>query len=625
MDVLIRHVWRSSSLVTCGLAACATLAALQADLKPEKSTWNVDDVRAGMRGIGRTAMRGTKVESFDVEILGVLKNTSPGRDLILARLSGLDLEKTGVIAGMSGSPVYVDDKLVGAVAYAWSFGKEPIAGITPFTQMRGYAAAVDGRVENDNKSKSTRIGLHTPIVIDERPFDSVTVAQGVEQSLSSDDSLWLTQLRTPLAATGMTAHALDLFRHRTGNPGWTPVQTGAAGGKILADEATTPLEPGGPLAVALIRGDFDLSGIGTVTHISGKRVYGWGHPFMSLGGCELPLMTGYIHAVYPRQTVSFKIGSPLRTVGTINADVSTGIAGWLDRTPELLPVRMTVSRGPDTETKTFDVEIVRQKSMMATLLYAALTNSVDMEGDLPEELTAELSARIYVDGRPVVMIEDTYSGASYSGGRAPQALYNHISALVHGLVYNSFEALRLNRIECDTVIHPGRRSAEIETVEVKSDLLCPGETLKAVVNVHPYKGAMQRVALELPIPSDMPEGVYTATICDEHAAVRAQLRDNPTLQSPNNLDQLFESIRLQTSARRTTLALRVPTSAAGVAMEGKSLPNLPPSMVSILGASRRTGAQPVGGALVARRPTAWVLQGSESVRFAVVKNKKVTE
>lgn len=624
MQILTPYVWRFRAFGACGLAVCALWASLRPDLKPEKAIWNVDDVRAGMKGIGRTAIRGTKVEPFDVEILGVLKNTSPGRDLILGRLSGLNLEQTGVIAGMSGSPVYVDGKLVGAVSYAWSFGKEPIAGITPFTQMRGYAAGSERRDSSD-KPKSTRVGLRRPLVIDDREFESVTVAHAFDVPADAGDGLWLTPLRTPLAATGITSHTLELLRQRCGNAGWLPVQTGGAGSNVLQDESTVALEPGGPLAVALIRGDFDLSGIGTVTHISDQRVYGWGHPFMSLGGCELPLMTGYIHAVYPRQTVSFKIGSPLRVVGTITADVSTGIAGSLDRTPELLPVRMTVRRNADEEAKTFDVEIVRQKSMVATLLYTALTNAVDMEGDLPEELTAELSARIYLDGRPVVVIQDTYSGPSYSGGRAPQALYNHVAALVHGLVYNPFEPLRLNRIECDTCIQPGRRTAEIETAELRSEIVSPGETLHVSAWVRPFKGSRQRVTVSLPLPADMPEGIYAAILSDEPAAVRAYLRDNPTLQSPEDLEQLFESLRIQTAARRTTLALRVPVVAAGVAVDGKALPNLPPSMVQILGNSRRTGVQPIGNALVARQSTPWVLQGSESVRFAVMKNKKLSE
>jgi hypothetical protein len=426
-----------------------------------------------------------------------------------------------------------------------------------------------------------------------------------------------------LVATGFTAHSLSLLRGRFKGHGWLPMQGGGAGARITAEEKDTPLEPGGPLAVALITGDFDLSGIGTVTHIEGNRVYGWGHPFLGLGGCEFPLMTGYIHTIYPRQTVSFKMGSPLRTVGAINADVSTCIAGWLDRKVDLLPVRMTVTRTPGEPPRTFNVAMVRQRSLLPSLVFTALTNSVDMEGDLPEELTADLKARIDIEGRPPVIVQDTFSGSSYSGGRAPQALYNQIANVVGLLTYNPYKPVRIQGITCETQIHPGRRTAEIEAVELQSETLAPGETLQATVFVRPYKGLRQRTVVTLKLPPDLPEGTYTANVCDDLTAARAELRDNPTLSNPQTLDQVFEALKVQTDVRRTNLVVRVPVRAAGIALDGKALPNLPPSMVEILRTSRRTGAQTMGGALVAREKTKWVIQGAESVRFTIARNKKV--
>src|SRR5260370_1542384 len=153
------------------------------------------------------------------------------------------------------------------------------------------------------------------------------------------------------------------------------MQGGAATASIADQERNTTLQPGSPLAVAMIPGDCDLSGSGPVTHIEGNRVYGWGHPYFGIGACEFPLMTGYIHTIYPRQTVSFKMGSPLRTVGIINADVSTGIAGWLDRKPDLLPIHMTVQR-EQGGSQTFNVEVVRQPSLLGSIVFASLTNSI---------------------------------------------------------------------------------------------------------------------------------------------------------------------------------------------------------------------------------------------------------
>jgi hypothetical protein len=612
--------------VLCAFVGLQNLAPTSAVAAPKAdSYWQVDDVRVGMKGVGRTVMRGVKVEEFQVEVLGVLKNTSPGRDLVLCRLSGLDLDKSGVIAGMSGSPVYINNKLLGAVAYAWSFGKEPIAGITPFSQMHGFVEAYERR-DVAQEAKPVRVGLRTPLEIDGAKYDSVTVSPNWDvPEATTADGLWMVPLRTPIATTGFTANSLSLMRDQFKMSGLVPMQGGGTTAKVADDMKSVELEAGGPLVVAMVTGDFDMSAIGTVTHIEGSRVYGFGHPFMGLGTCEFPLMTGYIHTIYPRQSVSFKMGSPLRTVGVINADVSTGIAGWLGRKPEMLPVRMTVTREPEGVSRTFNVEIARQRSMLAPLTYSVLTNSVDMEGEFPEELTAELTARIEPEGHDPVVIKDTFSGASYSGGRAPAALFTPVSTVVGLMTYNTYKQVRINRIECETRIFPGRRSADIESVELDSDALSPGDTLKASLLVRPYKEQRRRLSVSLKLPADLAEGNYTAIICDELTNARYELRDNPTLSSPQSVEQLFEAVRVQTAAKRTGLVVRVPMPAAGVALAGKALPQLPPSMVQILGDPRRGTAQTMGGALVSHKNTDWVFQGSESVRFTVTKNKKTAD
>jgi hypothetical protein len=605
------------------LAGLLWLAPCGQAQKGTDAFWRVEEVRAGMKGEGRTVIKGTHIESFQAEVLGVMKNTSPGRDLILCRLSGCNLEKTGVIAGMSGSPVYIDGKLLGAVAYAWQFGKEPIAGITPFCQMRSCAAAY----EKDNlagKKKPRQIGLHRPISAGGRTFETVTVADTFDVSqTATTEGIWLTPLRTPLAATGFTPGSLSLLRDKLRPMGMVPLQGGGVSAAVAEREKNIPLEPGGALTVALVLGDFDLSGIGTVTHIDGKRVYGWGHPFLGVGGCEFPLMTGYVHTIYPRQSLSFKMGSPLRTVGVINADVSTCIAGWLDREPDLLPVRMTVQLGTDAPAKTFNVKVVRQKALMATLVFTALSNSVDMEGDLPEELTAEMEARIEMEKGEPIVLRDTFSGASYSGGRAPRALFGQVANVVNLLTGNDMQPVRLTRIECSTRISEGRRTADIESVELNSETFRPGDTVKARIFLKPHKGPARRVVVSLKLPDDLPEGHYSARICDELSSVRQQLRDNPTLSNPQTLERLVEGLRSQTAAKRTNLTLRVPLEPDGVALGGKALPDLPPSMVHILANSRRTGAQTLSAALVASHATAWVIQGSETVHFRVARNKRV--
>jgi hypothetical protein len=305
--------------------------------------------------------------------------------------------------------------------------------------------------------------------------------------------------------------------------------------------------------------------------------------------------------------------------------VSTCIAGWLNRKPDMMPIQATVIRDRGLDTKTFNVQVVRQRSLITSLVFSVLTNSVDLEGDLPEEMTAELRAVIEIEGREPVVLRDTFSGPSYSGGRAPPALYSQVAGVVNLLIYNTYKPVRIKRIQCETVIEPGRRSADIEGVELNSDTCRPGDTLRATVFIRPYKALRRRLPISFQLPRDLPEGRYSLTVCDDLVNARHVIRENPTLNNPQNLEQVLQALKVQTGVQRTSLVMRLPQNAVGVALDGKSLPELPASMVQILASSRRTGAQTMTGALVSRQATPWVLQGSESIRFTVTKHKRVME
>jgi hypothetical protein len=267
--------------------------------------------------------------------------------------------------------------------------------------------------------------------------------------------------------------------------------------------------------------------------------------------------------------------------------------------------------------------VVRQRTLLPALVFTALTNSVDMEGELPEELTAELTARIELEGHEPLILKDTFSGIS--GGRAPAALYSPVAALLQMLVYDPYQPVHVTRVDCETEIEPGRRTADIEAVELDSDTYAPGDKVRATALLRPFRGELRRVPVELKLPADLREGTYTATVCDDQARARLALRDDPTLANPRSTRALLDAVQLQLGVKRTNLVLRVPVGATGVAVGGTSLPKLPGSMVEVLGNGRRTGAQPVGEALVARRTTEWVIQGSEAVRFTVAARKQIVD
>jgi hypothetical protein len=615
--LLLNAAWFAGLVVVCAYSADANSAGF----------WAVEDLKPGMKGYGLSVFQGTRPEKFDVEILGVLRQVSPGRDLILARLSGCNLEYTGVVAGMSGSPVYVEGKLVGAVSYAWTFAKEPIAGITPFVQMVEF---VDSFERREGLAKARRFPLPEPLRLGDRTWTEIWIGQetgGIAASAAHatgnprpSESLHLTPLQLPLAGIGFTSHALQLLGERVAGYGLVPVQGGAVG-NVKPAATTNELVPGSALAVSLVSGDLSLYTIGTLTQVVGERIYAFGHPMLGLGRCEFPLYTGYVHAIYPRQSISFKIGSPLEPVGVLYADVSTGISGYLKRKADLLPVEVTVRFGAEGPSRTYHCQVVRHRALTPQLVYTVLTNAVDAEGELPEELTAHLQLRLELEGQAPIVFRDQFSGSSVGGNRAPGSLYQPVANLIQLLYSNPIGQLRLNRIVCDTTLTPGRSSADIDAVQLENEVYSPGETLVVYVWLKPYRQPRQRLRLELPLPADLPEGTYTAQVLDDLSNARAELRESPLLYNPTTVEHLLQALAVQTQAKRTRLAVRVSLPNSGVVVEGKAFPDLPPSMLALLNQGRQTGVAPLGRALVGHRDTPWVVQGQQSVQFRVVKQK----
>ena len=603
-------------------AAAATLAA-----EPDPTTyWDIDDIRPGMKGTGQTVMVGTRLEEFGAEVLGVMRDVSPGRDMVLCRLTGCNLEHAGIIQGMSGSPIYIDGKLLGAVAFAWEFAKDPIAGVTPFQQMVQYVRSSDRRIAAEAKDRQ-KDGFHASlrnasVLIDGRTAEDSTA--WAPAPVSGGTLAGMRPIATPLAASGFGPTALVLLGERFQPLGMAPMAGGAAAGRVIREEGDKPLVPGAPLSIALVTGDFDLSGIGTVTHVEGNRVYGFGHPMFSLGACEFPMMTGYIHTVYPRASVSMKMGSPLKVVGVIDTDVSTGVAGRIGPRPDLLPLEVRVKTGRYAEPRTYRVQIAREPNLLPTLVMSVLTNAIDTEGNLPEELTAQIKAIIRIKGHDPIELRDTASGPRYTGPMGAAALFNPVASIINILVRNPMAPVRIERIDCDVEIASGRAVATIESVRLASDRLEPGETLRAFVTLKPFKGERQVIEVALPLPRDLEEGASEANLCDMTNSLRRRLRNEPALVEPCDLAGLIRAIRFQIDPQRTALYLHVPLPHRGVAVQGHPLPNLPGSVRAVFASSRQSQEPAIRADLIQVADTSWVIEGNQTIRFKVVKDAGLT-
>jgi hypothetical protein len=617
------------------LAGCA-VSSFAGEPDP-RSYWDVKDLRPGMKGTGRTVMVGTKLEEFGAEVLGVMRDVSPGRDMVLCRLTGCNLEHAGIIQGMSGSPIYIDGKLLGAVAFAWEFAKDPIAGVTPFQQMVQYVRANDRKLAAEAKDLLRGGAVHAALragsVSDglmlfsgetPDPVGAVGLPSGGPARPPtvpvSGGAAGMTPIVTPLAASGFSPRALAVLETQLRPLGMAPMAGGAAPEHVLREEANRPLVPGSPLSIAMVMGDFDLSGIGTVTHVEGNRVYGFGHPMFSLGVCELPMMTGYIHTVYPRASVSMKMGSPLKVVGVIDTDVSTGVAGRVGPVPDMLPVSVRVKTGRYADSRLYKVQMIREPTLLPALLMSVLTSAIDTEGNLPEELTAHLNATFKMKGHEPISLSDTFSGPRYTGPMGAAALFTPLAAITNMLVRNPMAPVRIEGIECEVDVEPGRKVAVIESVRLLSDTIEPGKDLKAFVTLKPYKGEREVVELVLPIPADFPEGAHEALFCDVTSSIRRRFRNEPPLGEPHDLAGFMKTIRMQTGPKRTEIFAHVATPERGLAIQGQELPNLPGSVRAAFASKKEVPAQPLRADLIAVAPTAWVVEGAQALRFTVAKD-----
>jgi hypothetical protein len=332
------------------------------------------------------------------------------------------------------------------------------------------------------------------------------------------------------------------------------------------------------------------------------------------------MMTGYIHTVYPRASVSMKMGSPLKIVGVIDTDVSTSVAGRLGSAPDMLPMSVRVKTGRYADPRTYRVRVVREPALMPSLILAVLTNAVDTEGNLPEELTAHLTATIRLKDHDPIILSDTLSGPRYTGQMGPSAMFNPLASIVNILVRNSMTPLRVESVDCEVEIEPGRKVATIESVRLQSDTVEPGHELKGFVTLKPYKGERETIEVSLPIPADFPEGAYEANFGDAGSSLKRAIRNDPTLLEPHDLAGVLRSLKAQIEPKRTAVYLQVPAPERGVTVQGQALPNLPGSVRAVFASKREVPVATIRSDLTRSVTTPWVVEGAHTLRFTVVKD-----
>ena len=586
----------------------------------------VSEIRPGMVGIGRTVFEGTRVEEFKVTIIGVIENViGTRRNLILARLEGGPLANTGVIAGMSGSPVYVDGRLIGAVSYALgSFSKEPIAGITPIDEMTDATSLAEPRpraariqlelpLTRENLTTAFRKALNWNRPFAERASDARLV--GVSGVAGFDDlGTLLRPIATPLVMSGFDPDLADLLGTAFRDQGFIPTGGSAKGTGAGEMPFEGPLKPGDAIGVNFLSGDLALGATGTVTHIDNNRVYAFGHPMYNLGPTEFPMTRAYVYTVLPSLFSSLKLSTTGDVIGTFLQDRATAIAGTLGPGPKMIPITLTLEskRG---QNHTFRFAVVNDQLFTPLMTYAAILETIAsyerQNGVATYSVRGKASIRTY----DPITYDNLFSGDAASTGAA-----SYMVAPITYLMANDYEKVDLESLEFTLGSSEEPRTATLQRIWVDDPRPRAGRTVPLKVALRTFRGEEVVRTLPIAIPANA-TGSLSILVTDGTRLGQAEQREARLPQQLRSVSQLIKT--LNKGRRNNTLYVKLLGSEAGAVVNGESLSALPPSVLAVLESDRSGGSfNPLQTATLGEweLPTEHAVSGSRTLTVAISAN-----
>ena len=574
---------------------------LAVGLPAQSRFFPVDELRPGMVATGRTVFEGDRLDEFKVHIVGVLRNViGTRRNLILAKLEGGPLAHTGVIAGMSGSPVYIDGRLVGAVSYSLGqFSKEPIAGITPIEEM------IDAATIPGPRRQAARAELQMPLTPESlraslrqafswvRPFaDSPNdVRVFGDAGVNPGIGTMLRPIATPMTFGGFDPGVIDPIAEGFRDQGFVPVFAGSMQMPAGAQRSAAPLRPGDPVGVALMSGDLELGATGTVTDVDGSKVYAFGHPFYNLGPTQFPMTRAYVHTLLPSLLSSMKIASTGEVIGTVQQDRFTTIAGTLGAGPQLIPIKLTLTSERGTR-KTFNMAMVNDQLFTPLLAYVSILNTVTSYERQNGTASYVVRGSAAVKGHGNLAFEDLFTGDSASAGAAA-----YIVAPLNFILRNAFEDVELEGLNLEIDASEQARSATLERVWVDGTRIKSGTTIDLKILLRTYRGEGITRTVPVDIPANA-RGAVSIMVADAGRLSQFEARE---LQiQPLQTRGLPQMMRVLNSARKNNrLYVRLLNRDGGAVVRGESLAARPPSVLAVMEADRNGGSfSPLQSALL---------------------------
>ena len=563
-----------------------------------------------MHGVAYTVFEGVKPEAMEVEVLGVLRNVNgPKGDIILVRLHGQKVEYTGVVAGMSGSPVYLEGKLAGALAFRiGEFSKEPIAGVTPIADMLEISALDRSPAEETSAIKpSVNAVAGKTAAPGEASF-----LPGSFDSAGRDFANYLKPIETPLVFNGFSEQAIQLFAGQFGSAGVVPVM---GAGSVSGDKQPEPLEAGSAVSAVLVRGDMDIEATCTVTYVDAQRLLACGHPLLQFGSVDLPMNKAEVLATLASPLNAFKIVNTTEPAGTFVQDRHTGIMGVFDRQPEMIPVTLSIHSG--TGVKQFHYEVLNNPKLTPVALMVTVFNALHGVNEFGEEITYRLAGSIGVKGFPEVTMRNMFAPAENGQPAAMQAALSLGERF--GRIYdNPYNAPAIAGVKLDFDLVRERRWARLESARTDVTEARPGDNITLETVLAPYRG--ERIVRQTPvkIPTSASKGTLRILVSDGETLDRIG-HASPAFGRKLDLASTIALLNKEHSNNRLYVSLLEADPEARVG--DKVMPTLPISIMNVMDGMRGNQEMVVSGESnvdeTATAPLDYVVSGVQLLTITV--------
>jgi SpoIVB peptidase S55 len=586
------------ALVYAVVLSSSTLAQTQ---KPVE-TMPLEQIHAGMRGVAFTVFQGTKPEPMDVEVLGILKNANgPKGDIILVRLGGAKAEYTGVVAGMSGSPVYLNGKLAGAVAFRiGEFSKEPIAGVTPISEMLEISAL---------DSTPTAVPVEAKSV---PSLAAKTSGPGTPSASVQNFANYLKPIETPLVFSGFSEDAVQKFASQFASNGIAPVMgVGSASNAKQLD----PLVPGSAVSAVLVSGDMNIAATCTVTYIDPTHLLACGHPLLQFGAVDLPMTKAEVLATLPSPFNAFKIVNATETVGSFVQDRHTGILGEFGKQAEMIPVTLTIHGG--TTPKTFHYEVLNNARLSPIAISTTVYNALHGVNEYGDETTYTMTGAISVQGFPKVKLQDMFASAD---GMQPAALLaaTAIGGSFGRIFDNPYSTPEITGLNLDFDITNDRRWARLESARTDVSEARPGDEITVEILLRPYRGEAVIEHVPVRIPTSASKG-STLHVLVSDGDMLDRLRRGPNAAQKLDLASTIGVLNKQHVNNRVYVSVLDEAPEAMVA--DKVMPALPLSVMNVMdgiqGSQNMTVLGESSVSETATKPLEFVVAGAQLLPITI--------